>query len=468
MALADLINSFKKLFGHVDSKYQKQAFALIRACRKLQSDVRSLQDLQTMLELLKKVQEALNSWIADDKNSLKQVREGSAVITLADYRKLYPEPKAKAEWNIFREYLNTAKELDDSRSAKLHRLKHVQNKSTVQISTVNHYCPSIDLDHRNGLPIKFVRSKLSLPFSKAVAGEVQLLPVRSLPSRKVCQVISFLFMPDTLNLHEDSTFEEAIWLFSRAKSTKFLIKLDQNLQFYDPRLFKALNQRQLSDVRPVEKPTKDAKQKYWMVVDRSTRIYLELRRPRIFSNVWQPKGSGIPIFKEFNGTLLDSEKVRTDTSVGAFHVHDGGAGRYSWQCAVDRALRYLEQSEESLQPKTGLYKIASADPEPPSPAPSARSSVYFECDEIADGHSETTLLGSDIAPSERSLDTLMPTPISSSSPAHHTPGRLDYSAASSLAEAAYSVNSVATQAHPTPMKSSQNSFSASVRTYPFV
>lgn len=127
-----------------------------------------------------------------------------------------------------------------------------------------------------------------------------------LTSRQLVPLVPLLHLiltiiVEKLTLQEESTFEEVIWLFSRAPDKKNRITLQQNLQFYDHRLDEALHSLRMYQIfdslHPIDTPSKAKKQTYYVLLDRPVRLLFELRRPRIFGNIWKlGDGAGI-IFK---------------------------------------------------------------------------------------------------------------------------------------------------------------------------
>ncbi|KAF7794665.1 hypothetical protein EIP86_005803 [Pleurotus ostreatoroseus] len=184
-----------------------------------------------------------------------------------------------------------------------------------------------------------------------------------------------------LQLHKDSTFEEVIWIFSRLKDGR--ISLQQNMQFYSEGINKKF---QLLD--PVNNPSSASKQTYYVLVDRPVRILFDLRKPRIFGNMWNLDDSRI-VLKEFNGKLVESEIIRRDIPVNTFHVNGKTSRRLNWKYALDLAFKDLAKIEERHQGEDfPIYKIQSAEPEvrtksssitianaPPSSHPLLRLSV---------------------------------------------------------------------------------------------
>lgn len=88
----------------------------------------------------------------------------------------------------------------------------------------------------------------------------------------------------TLELHEQSTFEEVIWLFSRAPQ-KERITLKDNMQFYNHMLMKPF-----STLSPVEAPGRSRHQSYHVLTDRPNHILFDFSVPRIFGNMWKTNG----------------------------------------------------------------------------------------------------------------------------------------------------------------------------------
>lgn len=112
------------------------------------------------------------------------------------------------------------------------------------------------------------------------------------------------FVIGRLQLTQSSTFEEVIWLFSRAPRKEDRITLAQNPQFYNntPDAVKTLK-----PLLPLERPA-STKHTYYILLDRSTKILFELRKPRVFGNIWRLQKDERIILK--GGSLLLSVTYR--------------------------------------------------------------------------------------------------------------------------------------------------------------
>ncbi|KAJ3539752.1 hypothetical protein NM688_g6321 [Phlebia brevispora] len=347
----ELTNSFIRAFDDPEGKHEKQALALIRACRKLLVDYRKLKDLQALFQLIDKAQAVLDSWLvpggkppcADPK---EKDERSPRVISFADYDRLYSErSEAVAQWDILDREFASAREFDRSRGAKFPLLRNVRKKSG---------------EWPFG-PTKSVEMSLVFP------GE---------PHGKT----STTLVNQTLTLHEDSNLEEVVFFLFRSKNTKQRITLRHNPQFYTYSLMKALKSDQpLGALRPIVKASRESKQTYAVLLDRPIHLVFELHQPRVFGNIWKVNGGSKVAFKEFDGMLEDGERVWESMPINEFYAHSENTTRLNWRYTVDKALNEMEEAEERA-PHTSMtvYKILAAVSEPSSPTLSARSSKYAE------------------------------------------------------------------------------------------
>ncbi|KAJ3554191.1 hypothetical protein NM688_g3234 [Phlebia brevispora] len=332
---AQKIRSLMKCLSKTDRAYQNQVLALIRECRKLQLEYQKLKSFEALLRLLAKVAEAVETIASADNLSTVLVRE--------DYDTLY-STDASSKWASFFEAFKRAQQLDESSGKRLIRIKTKRKAASTEWP----------MDKTKTADIDFILLKSAKKYS--------------IPSQFKSHVSTIKLMLDTVKLkfHPDSTFEEAIWCFTRKEHLN--ISLDDNVQFYNQS-----PERIITELRPAEKLQE--RRNYYVLLDGKTRIFVTYGSTRVYGNVYKVNDGKQVVFKEYNGTLLNSDIIRQSfahsNTAFVLGADESSTELSNWELLLDTLLQQCESDAANVrsvrvqlaQPEMPWYEYSSASSE---------------------------------------------------------------------------------------------------------